>query len=102
MFNILREVCEILQPVAFFTTEMQATHGRSVMLISAINIIFQELDNKQDQDPPHLNTIDNSLSKMLSCILKKRFEKILADKFLRIGTCLDPRFDLQALENVEY
>ena len=47
-------------------------------------------------------TMDSSLSKVLSCILKKRFEKILADKFYWIGTCLDPRFGSEALENVEY
>ena len=99
--NILREICEILQPVALFTTEMQATHGTSGMLIPALNIVFQELDDKPDQDP-HLSTMDNSLSKVLSCILKERFEKILADKFFWIGTCLDPRFGSEALENVEY
>ena len=99
--NILREICEILQPVALFTTEMQATHGTSGMLIPALNIVLKELNDKSDQDP-HSSTMDNSLSKVLSCILKNRFEKILADKFYWIGTCLDPRFGSEALENVEY
>ena len=40
--NILREICEILQPVALFTTEMQATHGTSGMLIPALNIYCLE------------------------------------------------------------
>ena len=99
--TILREICEILQPVALFTTEMQATHGTCGMLIPALNIVLKELIDKSDQDT-HSSTMDNSLSKVSSCILKNRFEKILADKFYWIGTCLDPRFGSEALENVEY
>ena len=48
--NIFREICEILQPVALFTTEMQATHGTSGMLIPALNIVLKELEDKPDQD----------------------------------------------------
>ena len=99
--TILREICEILQPVALFTTETQATHGTCGMLIPALNIVLKELIDKSDQDT-HSSTMDNSLSKVSSCILKNRFEKILADKFYWIGTCLDPRFGSEALENVEY
>ena len=98
---ILREICEILQPVALFTTEMQATHGTNGMLIPALNIVLKELNDKPDRDP-RSSTMDDSLSKVLSCILKNRFDKILADIFYWIRTCLDPRFGPEALENVEY
>ena len=80
---------------------MQATHGTSGMLIPALNIVLKELEDKPDQDH-HSSRIDNSFAKVLSCILKNRLENILSDKFYWIGTCLDPRFGTEALENGEY
>ena len=46
--------------------------------------------------------MDIFLSKVLSCILKTCFERILADKFFWIDTCLDPRFGSEPLKSVEY
>ena len=91
--NIFREVCDVLQPITLFTSEMQATHGTSGMTIPALEMVMKELQNGD------LNMMDNSLASILSNILKKRFQNIMSDKFYWLANCLDPRFATEAYEN---
>ena len=101
--NILREVCDILQPVALFSNEMQATHGTSGMLIPALNIVSKELSDMNNDNTNDSNSaMGISLSEVLNNILKKRFSAILSDKFYWISTSLDPRFGTEALQNNDY
>ena len=95
--NVLRELCETLQPDALFTNEMQASYGTSGMVLPALDIVNKELD---EMSTKCVN--NNPLSTVLSNILNKRFQAIKLDKFYWISTCLDPRFGTQALENIEY
>ena len=87
--NILREVCEILHPISIFTNEMQATHGTSGMIIPAIEIILNELD-------------EGDITLVLRDIIKERFAYLKLDKFFWIANCLDPRFALETFEKEDY
>ena len=75
---------------------MQATHGTSGMVIPAIEIVMEELENGD------LNMMDNSLASALNDILKKRFHHIIANKFYWLANCLDPRFASETYENELY
>lgn len=71
----------------------KASYGTSGMVLPALDIVIKELD---EMSTKCVN--NNSLSIVLSDILKERFQGRKLDKFHWISTCLDPRFGTQALE----